>query len=194
MSSNFTVIYDANVLFGSFRRSVMIYLAQAGIFRAKWTRHIHDEWMSSLTKKYRDIPPEKIERIRSLIDAAVPDCLVHGYERIIEGLDLPDPKDRHVLAAAIKAGAQVIVTTNLIHFPASALHEFDIEAQHPDDFILFQKEENLPAVIQQLQVCRTQFKNPPLSIDAFIEKLKANDLQRTANWISEIRSFFGPTA
>jgi hypothetical protein len=193
MSSNFTVIYDSNVLFGSFRRNVMIYLAQAGMFQAKWTKDIHEEWMPRLREKYPDVTIEQVQRIRGLIDASIPDCLVRGYERIIQGLELPDPKDRHVLAAAIKAGAQVIVTANVDHFPVSALHEFDIEAQHPDDFILFQKEENLPAVIQQLQACRAQFKSPVIGIDEFIEKFKANDLQRTANWLTEIRSFFEPS-
>jgi hypothetical protein len=87
-------------------------------------------------------------------------------------LELPDAKDRHVLAAAIKAGAQVIVTRNISHFPQKILSEFDIEAQHPDDFILYQKDENLPAVIEQLRNCRMVPKKPPLSMDEFIEKFR----------------------
>jgi PIN domain len=115
MSSNFTVLYDANIFFGAFRRNVMIHLAQAGIYRAKWTEDIHQEWMSNLRKKYPDIGAEKVQKIRGLIDAAVPDCLVNGYRRLITGLELPDSNDRHVLAAAIKAGAQVLVTCNTDH-------------------------------------------------------------------------------
>lgn len=163
MSSNFTVIYDSNILFGSFLRNVMIHLAQAGIYRAKWTKDIHDEWMPHLTEKYPNVRVEDAQRIRGLIDASVPDCLVCGYKRIIPGLELQDAKDRHVLAAAIKAGAQVIVTRNISHFPQKILSEFDIEAQHPDDFILYQKDENLPAVIEQLRNCRMVLKKPPLS-------------------------------
>ena len=97
MSSNFTVLYDANIFFGAFRRTVMIHLAQAGIYRAKWTEDIRHEWMRNLKEKYQDLGIEKIQRIRGLIDAAVPDCLVHGYRRLIPGLELPDPHDRHVL-------------------------------------------------------------------------------------------------
>jgi hypothetical protein len=72
------------------------------------------------------------------MNAALADCLVTGYEPLIDSLKLPDPDDRHVLAAAIKASAQVIVTTNLRHFPAPDLREWDIEAKSPDDFVLDQ--------------------------------------------------------
>jgi hypothetical protein len=194
MSSNFTVIYDSNILFGSFLRNVMIHLAQAGIYRAKWTNDIHNEWMPRLMEKYPNVRVEDAQRIRGLIDASVPDCLVYGYKRIIPGLELPDAKDRHVLAAAIKAGAQVIVTRNISHFPHKILSEFDIEAQHPDDFILYQKDENLPAVIEQLRNCRMVLKKPPLSMDEFIEKFRKSDLQLTANWLAEIRSLFESSA
>ena len=72
------------------------------------------------------------------MNGAVADCLVTGYEPLIDGLKLPDPDDRHVLAAAIKVSAQVIVTTNLKHFPAAYLGEWDMEARSPDDFVLDQ--------------------------------------------------------
>ena len=71
-----------------------------------------------------------------LMNEAVRDCLVTSYEDLIASLSLPDPDDRHVLAAAMRAGAEVIVTYNLSDFPTEALARFDIEAQHPDDFLL----------------------------------------------------------
>jgi hypothetical protein len=83
-----------------------------------------------------DLTRAKLERTRQLMDKAAPDALVRGYEHLIPGLALPDPNDRHVLAAAIRAGASVIVTCNLPDFPPHVLGEFDIEAQHPDDFIV----------------------------------------------------------
>ena len=117
----------------------------------------------------------------------MPDCLVRGYRRLIAGLEWPDSNDRHVLAAAIKAGAQVIVTCNTDHFPGEALAEHDIEAQHPDDFLMYQKEENLSVVLSQLQRCRKEQKNPPYSVDEFIEKFRSSDLSLTANWLSEVK-------
>ncbi len=82
--------------------------------QAKWTSEILDEALGSLRRNRPDIPPDKIDRLRDLMNAAIPDCLVTGYEPLIEGLKLPDAKDRHVVAAAIKAGAQVIVTRNVV--------------------------------------------------------------------------------
>jgi hypothetical protein len=185
LSTNFTVIYDANLFFGAFRRRVMMHLAQAGIFRARWTEDIHQEWMRRLNEAYPDIGREKIQTIRGYIDAAVPDCLVRNYRNIAKSLELPDEDDRHVLAAAIKAGAQVIVTCNLSDFPSDILAEYDIEAQHPDDFILYQKEENLSLVIDKLRRCRKEHQSPPLSKEQFIEKLRSNELPLTASWLEE---------
>ena len=67
---------------------------------------------------------------------AVPDSLVTGYEPAIDGLELPDPDDRHVLAAALRANAEIIVTANLKDFPQTTLKPYKVIAQHPDDFIL----------------------------------------------------------
>jgi len=82
-----------------------------------------------------DLTPEQLQRTRELMDLSVPDCLVTGYEGLIDHLDLPDPDDRHVLAAAIRCQAGVIVTYNLKDFPQAALASHGMEAQHPDDFV-----------------------------------------------------------
>jgi hypothetical protein len=185
MSTNFTVIYDANIFFGAFRRSLMLHLAEAGIFRARWTEDIHNEWITNLKERMPEIPIEDLQRTRGMIDAAVPDCLVRSYRSIAKGLELPDPNDRHVLAAAIKAGAQVIVTFNKRDFPPEILNDFDIEAQHPDDFILYQKEENLGLVIEKLRGCRLGWKNPTCSVGEFIQKLRASGFPLTASWVEE---------
>ena len=113
----FVVVYDANALYGNAQRDLLIRIAQSGLVQAKWTDQILDEMLSNLAKKRPDIPAEKLGTLRDLMNKAVRDCLMTGYEPLIESLQLPDPGDRHVLAAAIKSSAQVIVTTNLRHFP-----------------------------------------------------------------------------
>lgn len=134
----FIVVYDANVLYPNTLRDLLIRVSQAGLVQAKWTNEILDEMLRALSRNRPDIPPEKLDRLGQLMNEAVRDCLVSGYEPLVEGLKLPDRSDRHVLAAAIKAGAQVIVTSNLKHFPAADLRQWDIEAKSPDDFVLDQ--------------------------------------------------------
>lgn len=109
----FVALYDANVLYGNTLRDLLIRVAQTGLVQAKWTHKILDEMLGHLATNRPDIPAEKLLRLRHLMNRAVRDCLVDGYEPLMEGLKLPDAGDHHVLAAAIKAGAQVIVTSNL---------------------------------------------------------------------------------
>ena len=104
--------------------------------RARWTETIHEEWIRKVLEDNPRLSAERLARTRTLMNEAVRDCLVTGYEDLIESLSLPDPDDRHVLAAAIRASAGIIVTYNLTDFPAETLARFDIEAQHPDDFLV----------------------------------------------------------
>ena len=96
---------------------------------------IHEEWIRNVLKDRPDLTEQQLTRTRQLMDEAVPDSLVTGYEPLIDNLKLPDVDDRHVLAAAIRAKAEVIVTFNRKDFPADTLAEFDIFTQHPDDFV-----------------------------------------------------------
>ena len=109
-----------------------------GLFRAKWTDSIHDEWIRNLLANRTDLDPAKLARTRELMNEAVPDSLVTGYEELIGGLDLPDVDDRHVLAAAIHCKAAAIITFNLKDFPPEKLAKYNIELQHPDEFLFHQ--------------------------------------------------------
>lgn len=140
MFSGFIVLFDACILYSAPVRDLIIELAIADLYRAKWTNKIHEEWIYNLGVNRPDLSIEKIEKMKDLINKSVPDCLVEGYESIAETLTLPDTGDKHVLAAAIKAQAQIIVTYNLKDFPTNSLISFGIEAQHPDDFFLNQSD------------------------------------------------------
>jgi len=134
MEQPLTAVYDANVLYPAPLRDLFIRLAQAGLVQARWTEAIHEEWMCNVLKDNPRLSAERLARTRTLMNEAVRDCLVTGYEDLIASLSLPDPDDRHVLAAAIHARADVIVTCNLKDFPAEVLAGFSIEAQHPRDY------------------------------------------------------------
>ena len=172
----FIVVYDANVLYPNTLRDLLIRIAQAGLVQAKWTSEILDEALGSLRRNRPDITPDKIDRLRGLMNAAIPDCLVSGYEPLIEGLKLPDAKDRHVLAAAIKAGGQVIVTRNLKHFPASDLQPWGIDTKSPDDFVLDQvgiDGRTVAACVRQIADARTQ---PPEGVEDVLSQLERDGL------------------
>src|SRR5436305_1222930 len=129
--ANFTVIYDANVLYPAPLRDLLMCLALTDLFRARWTDDIHDEWIRNVLEARPDLKREQLERTRELMNANVRDCLVEGYQGLIPALTLPDPDDRHVLAAAIRANASVIVTFNLRDFPPDLLAPYGVETQHP---------------------------------------------------------------
>jgi predicted nucleic acid-binding protein len=132
----FTVVYDANVLYPNSLRDLLIRVAQADLVRAKWTDEILDETFRNLKIDRPGLDGAKLDRTRELMNRAIRDVLVTGYEPLIEVLDLPDADDRHVLAAAIKANAQVIVTDNTKDFPQINLSAWNVEAQGADDFML----------------------------------------------------------
>ena len=114
--SKFTVVYDACVLYPAPLRDALMRLALTDLFKAHWTDHIHDEWINALLRAKKH-SPDSLLRARELMDRHVRDAKVYGYEPLIEGLSLPDPDDRHVLAAAIRCNANAIITFNLKDFP-----------------------------------------------------------------------------
>ncbi|MBX3216621.1 MAG: PIN domain-containing protein [Labilithrix sp.] len=132
----FVVLYDACVLYPAPLRDLLIRLANTGIVRARWSEAILDECFRNIQEQRPDLKPEALQRTRELMKKAVANCMVTGFESLIEGITLPDPDDRHVLAAAIRVGAQAIVTFNLRDFPKETLSQYEVEAQPPDDFVL----------------------------------------------------------
>ena len=178
--------FDANVLYPSGLRNFLMHLALTGTFRAHWSAEVHDEWIRNLLKNRPDITRDKLERTRRLMDQAAPDALVTGYESLIESIDLPDRDDRHVLAAAIRCGASVIVTLNLADFPSMALRRFNIEAQHPDDFVLALLETFPELVLQAASTHRASLKNPPQTKDGYLAALDAQGLAKSVASIREL--------
>lgn len=183
MFTSFTFLFDACVLYPAPVRDLIIELAIAELYRAKWTNRIHDEWISSLISKRPDLKREKLEKTRHLINSSVEDCLVEGYESIAESLKLPDPDDRHVLAAAIKAQAQIIVTYNLKDFPFKILETFEIEAQHPDDFFLNQSSLQQGPFLATIKRIRQSLKKSPKTPEEYLDVLRRHSLAKTAEFL-----------
>lgn len=154
-------------------------LALVELFRARWSHQIHAEWMRNLLANRPDLTPSQVDRTRNLMDENVLDAPVTGHETLIHGLTLPDPDDRHVLAAAIRCGADAIITYNLRDFPESDLAPYGIQAQHPDDFLVCQLDLSPPRVVRALKDQRAALKRNPRTLDQFLDTLESQQLVQT---------------
>ena len=181
-----TAVYDANVLYPAPLRDLLIRLAQAGLVRARWTEAIHDEWVRNVLAANPARSPERLARTRGLMNEAVRECLVTGYDDLIESLSLPDPDDRHVLAAAIRADAEVIVTFNLKDFPAGKLESYNVEAIHPDDFLCTLFDAAPGPVCAAVKRQREGLRNPPKTAEELLATLEGQGLPQT---VARLRQF-----
>ncbi len=181
MASSFTAFFDANVMYGSGLRNLLMHLALTGLFRAKWSASVHEEWIAALLRNRPDLSREKLERTRMLMDLHAADALVTGYEDLIEGLELPDPNDRHVLAAAIRGRADVIVTRNTRDFPIEALKPFGIESRHPDEFLANLLELAPGLAITAARRHQESLKNPPKTPEEYLDLLEKEGLPETVS-------------
>lgn len=155
-----------------------MYLALTDLYRARWSNDIHEEWMRNVQRNYPGFTRQQAERIRDLMNEHVLDCVVTGYEALIPTLTLPDETDRHVLAAAIHCGAEVIVTFNLKDFPQEVLQHHGIEAQHPDNFITDQLRVAPDSVCEAAKQQRQSLKNPRLTVDEYLASLGRQGLRQ----------------
>lgn len=187
----FVVVYDACVLYPAPQRDLLIRLARTGLFRARWTEMILDECFRNVIENRPDLQPAALARTRELMIKAVPDCLVTGFEPLIDGLELPDADDRHVLAAAIRSAAQAIVTANLHDFPAEKLKPYGVEAIHPDDFVLDLLDLAPGAVASVAADQAASLKSPPRTIGDLLDTLRAQGLVRS---VAKLREVLGTLA
>lgn len=178
--SHFAAVLDANVLYSYPLTVVLLELAEARLYRPIWSEDIHEEWQRNLRHNRPDLDPAKITRRRECMDAALPDACVRGYQQLIPSLELPDADDRHVLAVAIRAGAQVIVTYNESDFPAETLGEFDVCAQHPDTFLRHLIDLSPNVVRHRILELVERLTDPPLTIEDYIAMLERQSLPETA--------------
>ncbi len=174
-----TVIYDACVLYPAPLRDLLMELAQTDLFQARWTDDIHREWIESLLADDPSRDRTRLERTRDMMNGAVRDCLITGYEALIPALSLPDPDDRHVLAAAITGRADLIVTSNLKDFPAASLAPFGVEARHPDDFVAGLLQLDPFPVCAAVKRQRQRLKKPAKTAEELLATLEKLAMPRT---------------
>ncbi|SAG82321.1 Uncharacterised protein [Enterobacter hormaechei] len=183
----YPVVLDACVLYPSFLRDLLIRLELTGLYQPKWSASIENEWQRNLLANRTDLTEDQIKRTATLMNKAVPDALVTGFEPLIDSIDLPDVNDRHVAAAAVRSNAEIIVTLNLKDFPAPALDALGIEALHPDDFVMDLFDLNRALVLSAVTTQRSSLRKPPVSVDEYLEALLRQGMAQTVKELSKYR-------
>jgi predicted nucleic acid-binding protein len=186
---NFTGFLDACVLYSGPLRDLLLELAVADLYRAKWSDAVLDEWINALLEDRPDLTRTRLERTRTLMNLYVRDALVKDYQNLIDVVDLPDKNDRHVLAAAIKGRADLIVTFNLKDFPTDKLTRWGIEAQHPDEFLVHQFHLCRPVFLQAVRTVRLRLKKPQKTVGEYLDILRAQGLLATVRAIEPFDQF-----
>lgn len=184
MTGSFRAFLDANVLYPVSLRNLLMRLALAKLFQALWSPHVHEEWIAAVLRDRPDLSARQLQSVRAAMDERSEDSLVTGYEPLIPSITLPDPDDRHVLAAAIVGGADVIVTRNLRDFPAECLAPYEIEAQHPDEFVRHLIDLAPVVVVRAVNEQQSRLVNPPVSIGELLTQFEQIGLTET---VTELR-------
>lgn len=182
------VVLDANVLYPAQLRDLLMRLAVEGLIRVHWTNEIHEEWTRAVLERHPDIAPEQLARTRALMEQALPAARVTGYRRGLSQVILPDPDDRHVVAAALKAGASAIVTFNVRDFPAEVLVPHGLEPIHPDAFVRSLYEAEPKRVVEVARRHRTTLRRPPLTVTEYPATLEHAGMEQMAGVLEAHRS------
>lgn len=173
------VFLDANVLYPAGLRDFLMRLTLQGLLYARWSDTVHKEWMQAVLRDFPDLTYQQLARTRDLMNHYAVGSLVTGFEHRMEGLTLPDPNDRHVLAAAIQCHAKVILTRNLKDFPTSVLAAYGIRAEAPDPFIHALLVAHPESVIATARQHRANLIKPPKSVEDYLASLEQQGLHRT---------------
>ena len=171
---------------------LLLELAVSDLFRAKWSHAVHEEWISALLRRRPDLSIERLTHTRRLMDAHVRDALVTGFEDLVDTIQLPDPNDRHVVAAAVWAEADVVVTANLRDFPESALSPRGLVAQHPDAFLADLCIRSPTLFLKALHRVRARLRNPPFSGEQHLDALRRVGLHTTVEEVLKRAASFSP--
>jgi predicted nucleic acid-binding protein len=170
-------VYDACVLYPFHLRNVLIQSAFDGLVDARWTDDIHDEWMRNLAANTPTLPIERLEVTRDRMKSVLPEADVANYRPLVAGPKLPDPDDRHVLAAAIAGKASIIVTWNLKDFPAGDLSPYGVTSKSPDDFLTDLHAAFPEALISSVASARRNLRKTTPTAKAFVDALEQGGLK-----------------
>lgn len=177
-------VLDTNVIYPLISRDLLFWFAHYDLYTPKWSKHIFDEWEGVMIRK--GLTQDEAKKRMAVANSAFPDALVKNYEFLIPTLNLPDQKDRHVVAAAIKSNSNYIVTNNLKDFPKAIVDTFEIEVIAADDFlveIIYLNNEQAISAFKEMVVNR---KNPKMDEFEILNQLRKCGLTKTADFLHRL--------
>jgi predicted nucleic acid-binding protein len=185
-ANRFTVLIDACSLFSPLTRNLLLSLAEGEFFRLRWSGEILDEVERAIARSYAQKGladgVERAGRARGAMERAFEEANVTGYAALLSDLvELPDPNDAHVIAAALKTRASVIVTENLKHFPQRILKPLDLEAKKADDFIADTIDLDVGRAIPVIRRMRQRLNRPAKTAEALLLDMEASGLTQTVD-------------
>jgi len=180
-SVRYTCVLDTNIIYPIEIRDLLFWFAHYDLFTPKWSRNIFSEWERVMLRK--EIPQEEANKRIKIANQAFPDAMVKNYESLIEGLSLPDEDDRHVLAAAIKTNANIIVTNNLKDFPQDYLATFGLTAKSADDFLTDIIDLNPETAIKAFKELVLNRRNPDLDEFEVLDIMRKQGLKNAADYL-----------
>jgi predicted nucleic acid-binding protein len=180
------IFLDANVLYSAPLRDLLLQLALLGVIIPRWSDAVNDEWVRALIQSRPELDVARVKRTRALMDEVLPHARVEGYEPTIDTIELPDPDDRHVLAAAIHGEAQLILTFNLKDFPPELLASHDIVAVHPDQFLTLLLKLVQPKFVEAVTTIRQRLQNPVVSARSYLTVLARIGMPNLAIELSRV--------
>lgn len=187
---NAIVFCDASVLYQAQIRDLLLELCvHQNIFKLRWSERVQNEWINKLSKCNNKVKTS-LENTRNRMEHAVPECLVHHYELIEEYLQLPDPNDRHVLAAAIHSKSDYLLTENLKDFPKSTLSHYEITIISVDDFFYSITKQYQEQLIQALKNILRRLKNPPITDEDWCLRMSRIGFPKSSKLILESCKMF----
>lgn len=185
--ARYTALLDACVLYPLAMTDALLSLATAGLFAAKWTTRIEEEWIAALERQRPDLIGRLDVRRHSMREAVVDwEIPERAWRHRLPGITLPDENDAHVLAAALAGHVDCIVTLNLKDFPAEVVDGFGVEVIHPDTFLVHQWDLEPDTAIEAFRRMRARRRSPSSSPLEFAEALRKAGLPMLAERLAAV--------
>lgn len=185
-ANRFTALVDACTLAGALKRNLLLTLAEADFFRLRWSVPILDETQAAIEKILtgKGVPDaaDRAKRARASMESAFEEAMVSDFEVFLPACqNLPDPGDAHVVAAALKTQAAMIVTDNLKDFPDADLNALNIEVRSADAFIADTIALDPGRAVAAIRMMRARFKKPEKTAELLLLDMEAVGLTETVD-------------